>query len=403
MIPRLMAATPVRSIENASFAPSRYGRSSVPPSSRSLPTRTSVRNSIPVGDECIPILRIGPVCSKPGMPLSSTKLRILRSAGGLPSSSLQMKTVVSAYGPFVMNVFDPLSRYSSPSRFALDAMRPNASEPESDSVIAHAPTLSKVSRSSAHFSFCSVVPRLMIVAAARPVLTPIAVTRPGEHRQSSMIGSSMNPAPGPPPSPSSDFGASAPPFSLAMRRSNDARAMSPMPNVEYSLRITSYGGVSPNSSSSRRGRTSFSTKSRTASRIILCSSDHSYTASLLLDSAAEVILPPACPTAVGAAPDSNPAVRLAPDAPLVDRDAAALPVVVADRQRPDRPSERRTAGRRRQGHHDGLVRFRDTVGEHLHRQQHAGDGGPEPHRGGAGCEVGPGGSRSGRDRDAHLD
>ena len=45
------------------------------------------------------------VCSKPGIPLSSTNDRILRSAGGFPSSSLQMKTVVSAYGPLVMNVF----------------------------------------------------------------------------------------------------------------------------------------------------------------------------------------------------------------------------------------------------------------------------------------------------------
>ena len=235
----------------------------------------------------MPILRIGLVCSKPGIPLSSTKLRILRSAGGLPSSSLQMKTVVSAYGPLVMNVFEPLSRYSSPSRFALDCMRPNASEPESDSVIAQAPTLSKVSRSSAHFSFCSVVPRLMIVPAASPVLTPIAVTRPGEHRQSSMIGRSMKPAPAPPPGRArSRPRRSGSPWlarrSFAMRFAKDACAISPMPNVEYSLRITSYGGVSPNSSSSRRGRTSFSTKSRTASRIILCSSDHSYTSSPLL-------------------------------------------------------------------------------------------------------------------------
>ncbi len=61
-----------------------------------MPTRTSVRNSSPVGDECMPILRSGLDCSRPGMPESSTKLRILRSAGGLPSSSLQMNTIVSA-------------------------------------------------------------------------------------------------------------------------------------------------------------------------------------------------------------------------------------------------------------------------------------------------------------------
>ena len=96
MMPSDIAATPVRSTENACFAPSRYGTSSVSPSSRSLPARTSSRKSIPVGDECMPILRIGFVCSKPGMPWSSTNERILRSCGGFPSSSLQMKIVVSA-------------------------------------------------------------------------------------------------------------------------------------------------------------------------------------------------------------------------------------------------------------------------------------------------------------------
>ena len=99
-----------------------------------------------------------------------------------------MKTVVSAYGPFVMNVFEPLRRYSSPSRRAVDCMLPNASEPELGSVIAHAPILSSVSRSRAQRSFCSIVPLLMIDAAVSPTLTPIAVTIPGEHRHSSMIG-----------------------------------------------------------------------------------------------------------------------------------------------------------------------------------------------------------------------
>ena len=104
-----------------------------------------------------------------------------------------MKIVVSAYGPFVMKVFCPLRMYSSPSRFALDCIRPNASEPESGSVIAHAPTLSNVRRSSAHRSFCAAVPLLMMAPAARPTLTPMAVTSPGEQRHSSMIGRSMKP------------------------------------------------------------------------------------------------------------------------------------------------------------------------------------------------------------------
>ncbi len=91
-----------------------------------------------------------------------------------------MKTMVSAYGPFVMNVLEPLSRYSSPSRRAVDFIEPNASEPELGSVMAHAPILSSVWRSSAHRSFCAVVPRLMIAALVSPIDTPMAVTIPGQ-------------------------------------------------------------------------------------------------------------------------------------------------------------------------------------------------------------------------------
>ena len=44
----------------------------------------------------MPIFLSGFDCSSPGMPESRTKLSTLRSAGGLPSSSLQMNTIVSA-------------------------------------------------------------------------------------------------------------------------------------------------------------------------------------------------------------------------------------------------------------------------------------------------------------------
>ena len=60
------------------------------------PTRTSSRKSSPVGEPWSPILRSGLLCVRPGIPLSRTKLRTLRSFGSLPSSSLQMKTIVSA-------------------------------------------------------------------------------------------------------------------------------------------------------------------------------------------------------------------------------------------------------------------------------------------------------------------
>ena len=157
---------------------------------------------MPVGDECSPILRSGFDCSSPGMPLSSTNCTTLRSSGGLPSSSLQMNTIVSAYGPFVMNVFEPFRTYSSPSRRAVACIEPNASDPELGSVIAHAPIFSSVSRSSAHRSFCAIVPFDMIAAAVRPTDTPSAVTMPGEHLHSSMIGSMRHPARPPPPPPS---------------------------------------------------------------------------------------------------------------------------------------------------------------------------------------------------------
>ena len=95
-MPSAIAATPVRSIENVSFAPERDCPSSVSPSSRSRPTRTSDRNSSPVGDECRPIFRSGFDCSSPGIPRSSTNVSTFRSGHSLPSSSLQMNTIVSA-------------------------------------------------------------------------------------------------------------------------------------------------------------------------------------------------------------------------------------------------------------------------------------------------------------------
>ena len=98
MMPSAMAATPDRSCWNVALAADRPPPSgvSVSPTSRSRPTRTSVRNSSPVGELCIPIFLSGFDCSRPGVPESRMKLRILRSAGGLPSSSLQMNTIVSA-------------------------------------------------------------------------------------------------------------------------------------------------------------------------------------------------------------------------------------------------------------------------------------------------------------------
>ena len=66
-------------------------------------------------------------------------------------------------------------------------MPPSASEPESGSVMAQAPILSSVIRSSAQRSICAGVPSLLIVPAARPLDTPSEVSNPGLTRQSSIV------------------------------------------------------------------------------------------------------------------------------------------------------------------------------------------------------------------------
>jgi hypothetical protein len=57
-------------------------------------------------------------------------------------------------------------------------MLPNASEPESGSVMAQAPILFMLSKSGTKRSFCARVPRLMIAPAVKPTLTPHAVMMP---------------------------------------------------------------------------------------------------------------------------------------------------------------------------------------------------------------------------------
>ena len=144
-----------------------------------------------------------------------------------------------------MNVFDPLSTYSSPSRRAVDCIDPNASDPEPGSVMAQAPILSMVSRSSAHRSFWATVPLARMAAEVRPIDTPMAVTMPGLQRHSSMIGiiwnavalaasaGSRGAAARPRPIVTSPAAAA---FSRAIWRSKRSRAMASMPKVGNSLR-----------------------------------------------------------------------------------------------------------------------------------------------------------------------
>ena len=282
MMPSAIAATPDRSMTNVALLASRpplpRNASSLSPSSRSRPTRTSSRNSIPVGDECRPILRNGFDCSRPGMPVSSTNCNTVRSAGGLPSSSLQMNTIVSAYGPFVMNVFDPLSRYSSPSRRAVDAICPNASEPELGSVIAHAPILSSVNEVARP----ALALRDRALRVDRGRREPDRHAQRGDHarRALAQLDDRQQREARRRATPAVSSGAvlaarRRAASSAAMRWSKPSAAIWSIPNVLYILRRRSYGGRSPCSSSSRCGRISLSTNWRTASRTIWSSSGHS--------------------------------------------------------------------------------------------------------------------------------
>src|ERR1700689_3816817 len=82
------------------------------------------------------------------------------------------------------------------------------------------------------------------------------------------------------PPPSERSGGGAPEVLRSSARLNESLASASSPKVLYSLRITSYGGVSPCSSSSTFGLTSSSTKRRTASRLPRSPPDHSNMTSL---------------------------------------------------------------------------------------------------------------------------
>src|SRR4051812_37245326 len=99
-----------------------------------------------------------------------------------------------------MKVLDPLRRYSSPSRRAVDFIEPKASDPGLGSGMAQAPIFSSVRSSPTQRSFWAIVPLLLTAADVSPIDTPMAVTMPGQTRHSSMIG--IRVSDDDPPSPS---------------------------------------------------------------------------------------------------------------------------------------------------------------------------------------------------------
>ncbi len=187
-----------------------------------------------------------------------------------------------------MKVFEPLSTYSSPSLRAVDFIEPNASEPESGSVMAQAPILSMVSRSGTQRSFWAMVPLELMAAEVRPIDTPMAVTMPGQTRHSSMMGISVSDEAPPSPSRSGFSGGVSPGLDgrgdllLELHLLGEAVAgRRSMPKSRTACGGRRRAGVSPCSNSSIRGRISLSMNWRTASRTISCSSLHLYTAAPL--------------------------------------------------------------------------------------------------------------------------
>jgi hypothetical protein len=138
-----------------------------------------------------------------------------------------------------MKVFEPLRTYSSPSRRAVDFIAPKASDPDPGSVMAQAPIFSIVKRGSAQRSFWTAVPRLMIAAEVSPIDTPMAVTSPGDQRQSSMMGIIWKAMALASPRPVSDSTGESPAEAASSRaraRSKRSRAMASMPKVVKNLR-----------------------------------------------------------------------------------------------------------------------------------------------------------------------
>jgi hypothetical protein len=197
-----------------------------------------------------------------------------------------------------MNVFEPFRTHSSPSRRANVFIEPNASEPEPGSVIAHAPIFSMVRSGYAQRSFCRSVPFDMMAPPASPTVAPIAITKPGLTRDSSIAtidpydgsraGSSSAPASGASTAPSagSSVFATAPsplPLPPAARRArsrstiflNDDLTIWLSPNVSRSLRISAYGSIRSDSRSSSAGVSSFSAHCRIIFAIIWCCSVNS--------------------------------------------------------------------------------------------------------------------------------
>ena len=152
-----------------------------------------------------------------------------------------------------MNVLEPFSTQSSPSRSALVAI-PAMSEPAPGSLIARAHTFSPLITDGRYRDFCSAVPNLANHGEDMSVWTiTLKATPPARQRAISSARTTVIQKSAPPPPYSGGYSTPRKPSS---------------PSWRNRLR-----GISPRSShSSTLGTISFSTKRRTAERKSSCSS-----------------------------------------------------------------------------------------------------------------------------------
>ena len=161
------------------------------------------------------------------------------------------QTIHDAWPAFVMNIFEPLTTYSSPFCTAV-VWIPETSEPAPGSESPKQPRIGSSTSGASHSRFCSSVPAIRIGPAARP-FARIDVPMP-EQPQFSSSPTSM------PSKPSS----SGPPSD-----SGRWRFIRP---TSCALAMMSAGCVWCSSYSAALGRISFSANSRASARSSRCSS-----------------------------------------------------------------------------------------------------------------------------------
>ena len=150
-----------------------------------------------------------------------------------------------------MNIFEPLTTYSSPLRTAVVWM-PDTSDPAPGSESPKQPRIGSETSGASQSRFCSSVPATRIGPAARP-LAPIDVPMPEQPQLSSS-----------PTSIPSNADSSGPPSDSGMWRF--------MRPSSWALATISAGCVWCSSCSAAFGRISFSANSRASARSSFCSS-----------------------------------------------------------------------------------------------------------------------------------